>query len=1286
MEEDVLDALQTRSAYVTGGYERDKRVIFIVNAFNDQELWNRRCLQLTLEYLKRALSAAILQNGVSIVVNAQESSSRISRQHVRQIYALFGGDISVDLYLVRAEGFWEKHVEPCAKSQTKGEPLVLSRARLAKFIEPHNLPEELGGTLQFNYDLWLQQRKVSGICPFLLSPFCKYRRVTSLTLPQSIDEFSRTHALTLGAMEQLLALLAGHRALRPTEADVELKKCAQLHTHVQRSIEAAIEMGNAILARFNEAYETHAPSPTQLAAPATTETTTTTTATTSSGKPLLPPDLSCERSRIELRLNEIEKKQTAIRTAWLELLRSLREARELSSLAEGVAFVTNWILNEAEQLLSRQRSVGGDVRACETLRGAHDQLELECRDTYGCYAELLYKIDQCVAQRKEATAYQDLLSQRDFMQFVCRSFAERLERRRKILMTALRFHRLLDQFEEQLQIASRATEAEASELDWQQAEQMLQQLKTSQQLLGNIERELVREGEKLSDMLAMPVKDALGRDLQLDYSNDIAQLRRQIDASRERRQRWGERAALQRLTLEQVTHIHGYEQEVRRALQWLGELYAVLLRCHSHVGCNIHEIQLQKDELQGFEETGRSIFNYGCQLLEASQTLRLCCKLEQSEPEQFQLQLQRTWHSLQSIAQEQMTRLRVSAVFHRSVEAYYRQLRDLRPLLTHELTSQLQQQQRQQHNRSSSGISSDAEASPELSPAGALGARLQRHLLAREQLLVEVGRMVRLGRLLKKRLKEPFVLDALTGKRFRNLFAKSKADEVPIIVVDEAPPDELPPEQAATVETTPEEAAPAEKTSETSSEEASPEEATLVEAALEQQAPLASEEEDLGAGSDPTPTSQLSQLLDDINLSSKLPAQEEEDDEDDDTASSSSVKTKIAKASIERDIIIEETLEEEEDIEPEQELQPWLHSLDKIKALIRNDSETYPQSEYTDTDTDMDMEATPSHSRTASLDATADALHAGLQSNVTPLITSDYSIVPDELPLEESAVSASPLHDSGRNSSAGSVETPATLTVTPTGSNELACAAISHKLSAIAEVAESLDAVIRDCGGDAGGDTGGDLDVSHKKLGSNGMSSEDWQSRSTEDESFATASEGNFTPNSHSSSFQTASYIGSAKNSFDEADDSTLSNFEIPELPQSPVNVSFDSSELSYFSAAAASASAQQALKNHDDDQDSVAGVAELHSQSVTPTPEEQLQQRLPNESDSELEGYGLVDITTELRPGPSTAVTPEVSSQATTTTAAAAATATATAAGCAAWRRSKYYENITKQTIKGFL
>jgi len=281
--------------------------------------------------------------------------------------------------------------------------------------------------------------------------------------------------------------------------------------------------------------------------------------------------------------------------------------------------------------------------------------------------------------------------------------------------------------------------------------------------------------------------------------------------------------------------------------------------------------------------------------------------------------------------------------------------------------------------------------------------------------------------------------------RFRNLFAKSKGDEeveqevgprpeVPSIVVDEPPNEvEIPVEEG--------------------------ENKSLDEAAYQANAsaPLASEEEDL-VQSPPEilseSSSDLSRLLDAINEASKLPElssedgqgedEDYEDEDDDETASTSSVKTKIAKASIERDIILEETEEEEDEVDSG----PPLKSLDKIKALIRNDSETYPHSDYTDNET-------PSHSRTASVDS-------GAPDN--PRLSGDFSVVADELPLDCTA--PSPLHDSGRTSSAGSEipgETlPATVQVVPTGSNELACAAISHKLGAIAEVAESLDAVIRD--------------------------------------------------------------------------------------------------------------------------------------------------------------------------------------------------------------------------------
>lgn len=191
--------------------------------------------------------------------------------------------------------------------------------------------------------------------------------------------------------------------------------------------------------------------------------------------------------------------------------------------------------------------------------------------------------------------------------------------------------------------------------------------------------------------------------------------------------------------------------------------------------------------------------------------MRSTCKLEITEALKMQQQLERTWNSLQAISQEHMTRLRVSAVFHRSVEDYCQQLIELR----RSLRSMLQQQQaqlRQQQRSSSSGISSESEFQSQTPDHSSSNSRtlmqrkqqrnrhstlvnsvelsgddeeddeeeaavaaektlneqrelLRKYLVEREKLLVEVGRMVRLGRLLKTRLKEPFVLDAATGKR-----------------------------------------------------------------------------------------------------------------------------------------------------------------------------------------------------------------------------------------------------------------------------------------------------------------------------------------------------------------------------------------------------------------------------------------------------------------------------------------------------------------------------------------
>lgn len=124
-----------------------------------------------------------------------------------------------------------------------------------------------------------------------------------------------------------------------------------------------------------------------------------------------------------------------------------------------------------------------------------------------------------------------------------------------------------------------------------------------------LEGELIKEGEKLSDMLAMPVKDALGCELALDYSEDIINIRDIMDATATRRNLFVDSLELQKLTLQQIIHIRSYETDLATTVKWLRDLFEVLIKNHLSVGCDIVELQHQKDELQTFMGTAKVIID-----------------------------------------------------------------------------------------------------------------------------------------------------------------------------------------------------------------------------------------------------------------------------------------------------------------------------------------------------------------------------------------------------------------------------------------------------------------------------------------------------------------------------------------------------------------------------------------------------------------------------------------------------------------------------------------------------
>ncbi|XP_046754019.1 uncharacterized protein LOC124416756 isoform X6 [Diprion similis] len=666
---DFLEALDSRLVYLPGGHDREGRPLIVVNMPSEPQSGTKSLLEKLLRYFIEIFSEETKSNGFTILVDAQREAWRVARGCIRQASTSCGA-AKVLVIVLRQDGFWEKHVDNCTKSHKEGEPLFVPLAKLSAHVEISQLPPELGGSKNYSHSDWIQTR-------IHLEDYLK-------------DATDVSEKLT-----DLHEKLRTARESRNSESDEAFRDYSEATTELRTAARHILHSGRNVVMSINRESS---------------------------------QDVLDTVQRVQAFLDSIDLKQVDIKNALMELERHLGYVKEIKSLEEGVARVTNWILGPADSMLNSRHRVGFDVTSSEELRREHEALELQCRDTYGRYAELLHKIDNIPAE----SLPKDLKSQRDFMDFVCRSFASRLERRRNVLITSQRFFRLVSEYFDRTSEVFDKLVMGNKVYNFSQAGAKLVKLEKNQSVLEAIERELVKEGEKLSDVLSMPVKDALGRDIRVDYGEDIVNVRDILDATNARKNIFSDSVELQKLTLKQVALIHTYENDAEQAVQWIGDLFKVLIKSHVQIGCNVNEIQSQKDEHLSFQETAKGTYDYGCQLLNGARVLRMSCKLPLDENTSISSRLWQAWRQLRSVGQEQLTRLRVCAVFHRSVEDHCTQLEDLIETVV-----------------------ALGKGSSQSSSSVMMRVEMREVLADREKLLLEVGRMVRLGRLLRTRLKEP---------------------------------------------------------------------------------------------------------------------------------------------------------------------------------------------------------------------------------------------------------------------------------------------------------------------------------------------------------------------------------------------------------------------------------------------------------------------------------------------------------------------------------------------------
>lgn len=116
----------------------------------------------------------------------------------------------------------------------------------------------------------------------------------------------------------------------------------------------------------------------------------------------------------------------------------------------------------------------------------------------------------------------------------------------------------------------------------------------------------MKEGEKLADILSMPVKDALGRDVEVNYESDIANVLELLDATMARKNIFCDSVELHKLTLAQVAHVRAYERDAEQAVQWLDDLFQVSRCPITSLCCVVMPAQFRDGNGNSKESTPRN--------------------------------------------------------------------------------------------------------------------------------------------------------------------------------------------------------------------------------------------------------------------------------------------------------------------------------------------------------------------------------------------------------------------------------------------------------------------------------------------------------------------------------------------------------------------------------------------------------------------------------------------------------------------------------------------------------
>ncbi|GAB1610540.1 hypothetical protein Ahia01_001340300 [Argonauta hians] len=487
--------------------------------------------------------------------------------------------------------------------------------QLTNFISPYQLTENLGGQLPFIHSHWLQNR-------MSFEKFMKDSRSASCHLDHAEAQINRVYAKD-NSLSPLAALKRQHKwnnTVMSVPANV-INDGRILLNHLQNNGDQP----------FSSEEDT-----------------------------IFTLDNLETQKQVKRVIHHLERKMERLHQIQENESLSKRTKEESSELQVSINKVIDWILGPGEKLLSCNTDIGDTCETAEKFRKTHEELQIKCAETYGNYAELRHKAELLAQDDPNGS---DILAQRDYMDTICRSFASRLERRKILLITSVRFHRFAEDLslhlDELLELLCSETKPENSAMAAAELNDLNEKCKDIDQLA----LQTLNDGQSLLDEMSRPMKNASGVDITPDYANQIKHINKSVEDLQERKLRCDELADVRRLKLQQILQLFTCEKDAEQAVQWILELCEVMVKNHTEMGQSKEDAEKLQAEHTRFESTALETYHYGKELLEAALFLRRSLRYNLDGNNLIAERLERAWKKCSHGTLERTNRLTVSIMF-----------------------------------------------------------------------------------------------------------------------------------------------------------------------------------------------------------------------------------------------------------------------------------------------------------------------------------------------------------------------------------------------------------------------------------------------------------------------------------------------------------------------------------------------------------------------------------------------------------------------------------------------